>query len=54
MTYWSIMFLTIALISAFFGFTGLAGTATNTAWCLFVVGIVLSVVFSIAGRRPSQ
>jgi uncharacterized membrane protein YtjA (UPF0391 family) len=50
---WALMFLVIALIAALFGFTGIAGTATNIAWILFVVGIVLAIVFAIAGRRPS-
>jgi uncharacterized membrane protein YtjA (UPF0391 family) len=50
---WALMFLVIALIAALFGFTGIAGTATNIAWILFVVGIILAIVFAIAGRRPS-
>jgi uncharacterized membrane protein YtjA (UPF0391 family) len=50
---WALIFLVIALISALFGFTGIAGTATNIAWILFVVGIILAIVFAIAGRRPS-
>jgi uncharacterized membrane protein YtjA (UPF0391 family) len=52
MSSWSLVFLAMALIGGVFGLTGAAGTATNIAWCLFVVGIVLSVVFAIAGRRP--
>lgn len=50
---WALMFLVIALIAALFGFTGIAGTATNIAWILFVVGIVLAIVFAIAGRKPT-
>ena len=49
---WAITFLIIGLIAAVFGFTGIAGTATNIAWILFVVGLVLAVVFAIAGRKP--
>lgn len=49
---WAIIFLIIGLIAAVFGFTGIAGTATNIAWILFVVGLVLAVVFYIMGRRP--
>jgi uncharacterized membrane protein YtjA (UPF0391 family) len=49
---WAIIFLIIGLIAAVFGFTGIAGTATNIAWILFVVGLVLAVVFFIMGRRP--
>lgn len=49
---WAVTFLIIAIIAAVFGFSGIAGTATNIAWVLFVVGIVLSLVFVLTGRRP--
>lgn len=49
---WAVTFLIIGLIAAVFGFTGIAGAATNIAWILFVVGIVLAVVFMISGRKP--
>lgn len=49
---WALTFLIIGLLAALLGFTGVAGAATNIAWILFVVGIVLAVVFAIAGRRP--
>ncbi len=49
---WAITFLLVGLLAALFGFTGIAGTATHIAWILFVVGIILAVVFAIAGRRP--
>lgn len=48
---WALTFLVIGLLAAVFGFTGIAGAATNIAWILFVVGIVLAIVFAIAGRR---
>ncbi len=50
---WAITFLLIGLIAAVLGFTGIAGTATNIAWVLFVVGVILAVVFAVMGRsRP--
>jgi len=49
---WALAFLIIGLLAAVFGFTGIAGTATNIAWILFVVGIVLAIVFAVIGRRP--
>lgn len=49
---WAVTFLIIALIAAVFGFSGIAGTAVNIAWILFVVGLVLAVVFFLTGRRP--
>ena len=48
---WAIGFLVVAIIAAVFGFTGIAGVATNIAWILFVVGLILFVVFLIMGRR---
>jgi len=48
---WAATFLVIALIAAVLGFTGIAGLATNIAWILFVVGLVLAIVFAVLGRR---
>ncbi len=49
---WSVTFLIIAIIAAIFGFSGIAGTAVNIAWILFVVGLIFAVIFFIIGRRP--
>jgi len=49
---WALMFLIVGLIAGLFGMTGIAGAATNIAWILFVVGLILAVVFFISGRRP--
>lgn len=49
---WALTFLIIALIAGALGFTGIAGTAVNIAWILFVVGLILAVVFALLGRRP--
>lgn len=48
---WAATFLIIALIAAVLGFSGVAGVATNIAWILFVVGLILALVFALAGRR---
>jgi uncharacterized membrane protein YtjA (UPF0391 family) len=48
---WAATFLIVALIAAVLGFTGIAGVATNIAWILFVVGLILAVVFALFGRR---
>jgi uncharacterized membrane protein YtjA (UPF0391 family) len=48
---WAIAFLIIALVAGIFGFTGIAGTAANIAWILFVAGLIFAVVFLILGRR---
>ena len=52
MLYWAAVFLVIALVAALLGFTGVAGMSMNIAWILFIVGLILAVVFFVAGRRP--
>jgi uncharacterized membrane protein YtjA (UPF0391 family) len=49
----AVTFLIIAIIAAVFGFSGIAGTATNIAWILFVVGLILALVTFVLGRRPT-
>jgi uncharacterized membrane protein YtjA (UPF0391 family) len=48
MLYWALMFLVIALIAAFLGFTGVAILAGGVAKILFFIFIVLFVVSLIA------
>ena len=50
---WAVTFLIIAIVAGLLGFTGIAGMATQIAWILFVVGLILAVVFLVMGRRPS-
>lgn len=49
---WALMFLVVAVVAAVLGFSGIAGAATNIAWILFVVGLILALVFAVTGRRP--
>lgn len=49
---WAIAFLVIAIIAGLLGFSGIAGTATNIAWLLLVVGLVVALVLFLMGRRP--
>lgn len=49
---WAVTFFIIAIVAAVLGFSGIAGAATNIAYILFVVGLVLAVFFAITGRRP--
>jgi len=51
MLHWALVFLVVAIIAAVLGFTGIAGAATNIAWILFVVGLVVALVFFLSGRR---
>jgi uncharacterized membrane protein YtjA (UPF0391 family) len=48
---WAATFLIIALVAGVLGFSGIAGTAVNIAWVLFVVGLILAVVMFVVGRR---
>jgi uncharacterized membrane protein YtjA (UPF0391 family) len=52
MIYWAAVFLVIALVAAFLGFSGIAGVSMNIAWILFIVGLILAVIFFVVGRRP--
>lgn len=47
----AVTFLIIGLIAGVLGFTGVMGTATNIAWILFVVGLVLALISFLSGRR---
>lgn len=47
--HYALVFLVVALIAAFFGFGGVAGTAMEGARILFWVAIVLFVVSLIGG-----
>ncbi len=49
---WALTFLIIGIIAGALGLSGIAGTATNIAWILFVIGLVLALIFFITGRRP--
>jgi uncharacterized membrane protein YtjA (UPF0391 family) len=53
---WALTFLIIALIAAFLGFGGIAGTAIGIAKLIFFVALALFVVSLIygliSGRRP--
>lgn len=54
MLYGSAVSLVFALIAGV-GFGGVAGTAVNIAWMLFVVGLILAAVFGVIGSaRPSR
>jgi uncharacterized membrane protein YtjA (UPF0391 family) len=49
---WAVVFFIIAIVAGLFGFVGIAGTASNIAWILFGVGLILAIVFLVLGRRP--
>ena len=51
MLYYAVVFFVIALVAAFFGFSGIALGAAGIAKILFVGFLVLAVVSLIFGRR---
>ena len=48
----AVTFLIVAIIAGVLGLSGIAGTASSIGWILFVVGLVLSLIFMVTGRRP--
>jgi uncharacterized membrane protein YtjA (UPF0391 family) len=51
MLYYALIFLVVGLIASLLGMTGVAGVASNIAWVLFLIGIILLVIHLISGRR---
>ena len=49
---WALTFLIVGLIAGALGLSGIAGAATNIAWILIVIGLILALIFFISGRRP--
>jgi uncharacterized membrane protein YtjA (UPF0391 family) len=53
MLYYSLMFLLIGLIAGALGIYGVAAVASQIAWVLFLIGVVLLVAHLLSGhRRP--
>ena len=50
MLYYALMFLVVGLIAGVLNLAGVAAVATQIAWVLFLIGIVLLVVHLVAGR----
>jgi uncharacterized membrane protein YtjA (UPF0391 family) len=49
---WTLAFFILAMVAAFFGFSGIAAGASQIAWILFVLFLVLFAVSLIRGRGP--
>lgn len=47
--HWAVIFLIVALVAAFLGFGGVAGTAMEGARLLFWVALILFVVATLVG-----
>jgi uncharacterized membrane protein YtjA (UPF0391 family) len=48
---WALLFLVVALVSALFGFVGIAGVSMEAARILFFVFLVMFVVSLVMGNR---
>ena len=51
MLYYALVFLVLGLVASLLGAYSVAAVASQIAWVLFVIGIVLIVLHLIAGRR---
>ncbi len=49
--YYALVFLIVGLIAGVLGATGVAAIASQIAWILFIVGIILLVIHLATGRR---
>ena len=50
MLYYALMFLLIGLVAGALGLFGVAAIASQIAWVLFLVGIILLVAHLVTGR----
>ena len=50
MFYYALVFLVVGLLAGALGVFGVAAMATQIAWILFVIGVVLMVVHLVTGR----
>jgi len=51
MIYYALVFLIVGLVAGLLGVTGVAAIASQIAWVLFLIGVVLLVFHLISGRR---
>ncbi len=52
MLYYALMFLVVGLIAGALGIYGVAAVASQIAWVLFLIGVILLVVHLVTGNRP--
>jgi uncharacterized membrane protein YtjA (UPF0391 family) len=51
MLYYSLVFLIVGLVAGALGIYGVAAVASQIAWVLFLIGVVILVVHLASGRR---
>ncbi|MGH2405554.1 MAG: DUF1328 domain-containing protein [bacterium] len=52
MLYYALAFLIVGMIAGALGLAGIAAVASQIAWILFLVGIVLLAIHLIRGHTP--
>ena len=52
MLYYALMFLIVGLIAGALGIYGVAAVASQIAYVLFAIGVILLVVHLVMGSRP--
>jgi uncharacterized membrane protein YtjA (UPF0391 family) len=52
MLYYALVFLVVGLVAGALGLLCVAAVASQIAWILFLVGIILLVVHLVTGRGP--
>jgi uncharacterized membrane protein YtjA (UPF0391 family) len=53
MLYYALVFLIVGLVAGALGIYGVAAVASQIAWVLFLIGVVLLLVHLVSGRsRP--
>jgi uncharacterized membrane protein YtjA (UPF0391 family) len=50
MLYYALVFLVVGLIAGALGIYGVAAIASQIAWVLFLIGVILLVVHLVSGR----
>jgi uncharacterized membrane protein YtjA (UPF0391 family) len=50
MLYYALVFLVVGLVAGALGLFGVAAVATQIAWILFLIGVILLVVHLVTGR----
>ncbi len=54
MLQWAVVFFIIAIVSAIFGFSGMANDSAYIAKILAVVGLVLAIISFLTHRRGTR
>ena len=54
MLYWAAVFFIIAIVSAVFGFTGIANETAYIGKIIAVIGIILALISFIFSRRSAK